>query len=93
MSTTERNKGTLKYAGIDIENFSEGNFDTHRENGYLVLDGDIYKVTYEVEAEQDVCDFSEIKEEANGTFSFHTLHYNGGGCLEEVLEEALNKLY
>ncbi len=91
MSSMERNKGTLKYVSVDTENFSEEDFDTYRENGFLVIGREIYEVHYEVESEVDYNSFVDIKTDEKGVVHFHTLHYNGGGSLEEVLENGIWK--
>jgi hypothetical protein len=92
MSTVERNKGTLICAGIDTENLTEETLDELREEGFMILDGEVYEVLWEVKREEDCSHFVEMKETPTGGISFHTMHYNGVTCLEELLEEGLNKL-
>ena len=88
MSSMERNKGILKYVGIDTENFTEEDFETYRENSYFVLDNEIYEVVeWQVKRETDSHGFCEIiSNPDDNTYSFHTYHYNGGASLEEVLQ-------
>jgi hypothetical protein len=92
MSEMERNKGILKYVPIDTEDFTEEDFDTYREAGFLVIDDEVWEVKYEVERDSDCCGFTDIKVNSDGTYYFHTYHYNGGGSLEEVLSTGLSKL-
>lgn len=92
MSQMERNKGTLKYVPVDTEDFTEEDFDTYRENGFMVIDDEIWEITYEVKRDSECYGFTDIECNPDGTYSFHTYHYNGGGSLEEVLERGLRKL-
>lgn len=89
MSTVERNKGKLIPTNVDTEFFSEDDFDSYTENGYMVIDGEIYEVEWEVEGEYDCSYFADVVVNADGSINFHTLHYNGGGSLEEVIESQL----
>lgn len=93
MSDYERNKGRLKYAGIDTENFTDEDFETYQENDFAVIDGEIYKVEWEIKGLRDEPDWAEVKEEEDGWISFHTYHYNGGAHWTEVVEGALDRLY
>lgn len=92
MSTVERNKGMLKEVavreiidqGLDLNNL----YDT----GYMRLKDKYYKVEYEVEGEEDCSYFAEVTKcpySTEDVYYFHTLHYNGGGSLEEVLEDEI----
>ena len=90
MSDLERNKGILIPVGVDTEHFTEEDFDTYRENGFMVLDGEVYEIKYEVESDIEVY-FADIVENEDGTINFHTIHYNGGESLEEVIEDSLLK--
>ncbi len=89
MSEMERNKGILRYMSVDTENFTEDDFDTYRDNGFMVLSNEIYQVEWEVKSDTDCYEFSEVEANPDGTIYFHTMHYNGGGSLEEVLEKKL----
>lgn len=88
MSEMERNKGVLIPEHIDTEDYAEDDFDTLQENGFMVIDGEVYSVKYEVEDEQDCYGFADVTVKDDGTVEFHTYHYNGGGSLEEVIEGA-----
>lgn len=92
MSEYERNKGRLRYAGIDTESFTDDDYDTYQENGFAVIDGEIYEVDWETKGAYDEPDFVEVKEDADGWISFHTCHYNGGAHWTEVVEGALDRL-
>ena len=92
MSTVERNKGKLVPVGVDTEHFTDDDWDTYTENGFMVIDGEVYEVIYEVEAEKDCSYFAEVTCNSDGSIDFHTLHYNGGGSLEEVIETALDNI-
>ena len=91
MSNMERNKGTLKYVDVDTENFTDEDFETYRENGFFVLDNEIYEVVeWQVKRETDFHGFCEINfNPADNTYSFHTYHDNGAESLEEVLQGGL----
>lgn len=92
MSTVERNKGLLIPQNIDTENFTEEDFETYSENGFVVLDDEIYAVQWEVQRETDCDYFADVHYDAKtGCIHFHTMHYNGGAHWTEVVEGALNK--
>lgn len=91
MSDYERNKGKLIPTGIDTENYTEEDFDTLYDNGFVIVNGEVYKVEWEVEAETDSYDFCEVKENEDGSINFHTMHYNGGAFFTEIIENALSK--
>ncbi len=101
MSETERNKGTLTPVDPEIvkrkaiERYGDVFDDVESQISELMCDSDFMKINgvyyrceYEVEAETDGCDFADVKMDGN-KIHFHTMHYNGGGSLEEVLEAAL----
>lgn len=89
MSTMERNKGRLIPQNIDTELFSEETFDDYRENGFVVIDNEIYAVEWDVKRELDCTDFAQVNVDRYGIIHFHTLHYNGGACWTEVVESHL----
>lgn len=92
MSEYERNKGKLIPQNIDTELFDDEAFEAYEENGFVVIDGEIYQVEWEVERFRDYVGFADVSVDENtGIISFHTLHYNGGGHWTEVVEEALSK--
>jgi len=88
MSFTERNKGRLIPTGIDTELFDDEAIETYEENGFVVIDREIYKPEFEVFR----CDeegFAYVNVDDDGVIHFHTQHYNGGGHWTEVVENAL----
>lgn len=89
MSDIERNKGKLIPTGIDTEGFSEDDYSTYEENGFVVIDGEIYTVEWEVYRETECYSFADVKVMDDGTIYFHTLHYNGGAHWTEVVESQL----
>lgn len=91
MSETERNKGKLIPIGVNTEYFTEEDFETYSENGYVVIDNEIYEVKWEVERFTDYPDFADVKVNEDGSIDFHTIHYNGGAHWTEVVEDALNE--
>lgn len=82
MSEYERNKGILKpiEGEYDLENPPEG---------ILNIFGKTYQVEFEIERETNYLEFVDVKTDDQGNIEFHTLHYNGGGSLEEVIEDGL----
>lgn len=90
MSDYERNKGKLIPIHIDTEHFTDEEWETYEENGFAVIDGEIYEVQWEVKQENDVPEFAQVSKNPDGTIDFHTYHYNGGAHWTEVVENALN---
>lgn len=89
MSDMERNKGKLVPTGVDTEHFTEEDFDTYSENGFAVMDGEVYEVIWDVKGDTDCCEFAEVTENEDGSIDFHTMHYNGGAYWLEVIEDQL----
>lgn len=92
MSDYERNKGKLIPVDVDTEHFSEDDYDTYFENGFAVIDGEVYEVEWEVEGVTDAPDFAEVKINEDGTINFHTYHYNGVAHWTEVVENELENI-
>lgn len=88
MSEMEWNKGKLIPAGVDTEHFTEDEFEAYQENGFVVIDGEIYEVQWEAQR-QELYDFAHVKQNEDGSIDFNTYHYNGGGHWTEVVEDAL----
>ena len=97
MSTVERNKGTLNFiaegdkAAVKYKELVEAQKDIF----YLLTDaGKLYEIQLDIDAEQDCSHFSEIAGDIHGTreLDFHTLHYNGSGSLQEVLQAELDRM-
>lgn len=91
MSSMERNKGKLIPTGIDLENYTDDDIDNLYENGMIIIDGEVYEVVYEIKADTDCYDFADVKVNTDGSIDFHTMHYNGGAGLSEVIEWALEE--
>lgn len=88
MSYTERNKGRLIPTWIDTENFDDNAFEAYEENGFMVIDREIYRVDWDVNSSKSDY-FTDVNVDSNGVIHFHTLHDNGGASLTEVIENAL----
>lgn len=89
MSDYERNKGKLIPVGVDTEHFTGDDYDTYTENGFVIIDGEVYEVEWEVEQEVGGYEFADVLKNKDGTITFHTYHYNGGAHWTEVIEHAL----
>lgn len=90
MSRMERNKGRLIPTGIDTENFDDDAIETYEENGFVVIDGEIYKPEFEVYGSMPEDNgFAYVDVDENGVIHFHTLHHNGGAHWTEVVESHL----
>lgn len=88
MSEMEYNKGKLIPTGIDTELFDDDAFDQYMENGYEVIDGEIYEVKWETRR-GELYDFCNVKENDDGSIEFETYHHNGGGHWTELVEKKL----
>lgn len=88
MSEMEYNKGKLIPTGIDTELFDDEAFDQYMENGYEVIDSEIYEVIWETRR-GELYDFCNVKENDDGSIEFETYHYNGGGHWTELVEKKL----
>lgn len=89
MSEMERNKGKLIPVDVDTEHFTEEDYETYQENGFVVFDKEIYEVEWAIQRDTDCYDFADVVENDDGTINFHTYHYNGGAHWIEVVEDAL----
>lgn len=56
----------------------------------IKLDGVVYDVVDQ--EEHDASGHVKLTENPDGTFDFFALYYNGGGCLNEVLESEYNSM-
>lgn len=88
MSEMEYNKGKLIPTGIDTDLFDDDAFDQYMENGYEVIDGEVYEVKWETRR-GELYDFCNVKENDDGSVEFETYHYNGGGHWTELVENKL----
>lgn len=89
MSSTERNKGRLYPMFIDTELFSDETFEDYEENGYVVIDREIYRPDWDVRGSTGEY-FADVKVDPHGVIHFHTLHHNGGADWTEIVESALS---
>lgn len=89
MSEMERNKGKLIPVDVDTEHFTEEDYETYQENGFVVFDKEIYEVEWHIKRDTDCCDIVDVIENSDGTINFHTYHYNGGAHWTELVEDAL----
>lgn len=89
MSEYERNKGKLIPVDVDTEHFTCNDFDTYTENGFEVIDNQIYEVEWEIQRDTHCGDICEVVENGDDTINFHTYHYNGGAHWTELIEDAL----
>lgn len=89
MSGPERNKGRLIPTGIDTESFDDDAIETYEENGFVVIDREIYKVEWDVKSSNYEY-FADVKVDERGVIHFHTLHHNGGANWTEVVENSLS---
>lgn len=101
MSELERNKGKLYPVRYDIvkEKAIDKMGDLYDdvdmmidefccESNYTKIGNQFYRCEFEVESEKDI-DLCDVDKNIDGTIEFHTIHYNGGGSLEEVIESGL----
>lgn len=86
MSSTERNKGRLK--PIDSRTLTIEEINEPWEYGLMKINNELYEVEYEVKGDDEL-DFADVTVGEHGIIEFHTMHYNGGASLEEVIEAAL----
>lgn len=90
MSEMEHNKGKLIPVDVDTEHFTEEDYEQYTENGFAVIDGEIYEVEWEVRR-GELYDFAYVTENEDSSIDFNTYHYNGGAHWTEVVENALDK--
>jgi len=103
MSYTELNKGKLiptkKTIGQIVEEL--GGKDVKPEdalewvyencyNKYLFRNGVVYEIEMELDGKEDLY-LSDVSVAEDGSISFLTIHYNGGGSWQEVVEAELKK--
>lgn len=103
MSELERNKGKLYPVSYDLvkeKAFSKYGYmfgddvdvlidEFCFESNYMKIGDQFYRCEFEVEYETDIDDLCDVDRNIDGTIEFHTIHYNGGGSLEEVIESGL----
>lgn len=97
MSENEINKGKLiplnktteELASIHLSEEDRGDYNKLEDKLYDIdireINGKYYKVEYEIKS-GDAYGFVDVEKNDDGSFNFHTMHYNGGGDLIELLE-------
>lgn len=73
-------------------NVSDFIYENNLENKYIIIKNDLYewlKHKCKYDEEDDFCD---LKENEDKTISVHAQFYNGGECLDEVLNDNWDKL-
>ena len=92
MSTVERNKGKL--IPVDPENVVDSSdedlYDDFRYN-HIKIGDKWFKIEKTIATDYDSDYFCDIVDNKDGTFDFHSMHYNGGGSLSEVLGDEMKK--
>lgn len=89
MSEMEHNKGRLIPTEIDTEGFDDEDFEMYCENGFAIIDGEIYEVEWDIRR-GELYGFQRAFKHPDGVIDFETYHYNGGGHWTECVEAALN---
>jgi len=76
--------------GTEIDEYYDTYLESLKENDkYMVIEDCIYEV---LEKRKLNHDFMLATQESDGTISFFVSYYNGGCCLEEAVEEAINNI-
>lgn len=96
MSAIERNKGKLiKVSWDEIKelypNAAVDDIEWDTKNTFTVINGEFYRVEWEVNGYTDIIEFSDVTKNDDGSIDFHTLHYNGGSHWTELVEWSLNR--
>ena len=61
------------------------------DTDYEYMNGQIYKVEWEIKGGEPSDHFCEVNENEDGSIEFHTMHYNGGGHWTEVVDEGIKQ--
>lgn len=64
--------------------------DNCRDVDYMILNKKVYKAEFKYKRAEEPPEAVVVTED-DGTISFATYHYNGGGSLEDVIEDALRE--
>jgi len=94
MSRMEYNKGELTLSSMDevLQKYPEASVDDlewETDQEYVQLNGEIYKVKWEVNRgdEPDVPELIQFHHTEEGSIKFTTYHYNGGANWTEIVEK------
>lgn len=102
MSAEEYAERIIKEKGVDIK-INEGPFfyqtyidilkwyDDWEEGRYITVDGVLYLIydTCDIDSFADYIHMTPIED---NTYEFHTSFYNGGTCLNEMIEDEIRRL-
>lgn len=88
----------LKEEGYDVSEINENYKATECLNEnfyeeYIVTKKFFVKIintTINLDIESSFCDIENL---GNGLYSFHTMYYNGGTCMSEMISSELDKLF
>lgn len=73
-------------------NVSDFIYENNLENKYIIIKNDLYEwLEHECKYDEED-DFCDLKENEDKTISVHAQFYNGGECLDEVLNDNWDKL-
>lgn len=96
MSDMERNKGmlipcTVNDITVRFPDASLDDLEWDTDGKFVAINEKLFRVHWEVKAETGDPHFAEIKQNDDGSISFHTYHYNGGGHWSELVQVELEK--
>lgn len=77
--------------GGKSEDYYEGLLFDEYYNDVFHINGVLYEI-FEREEKDPYEYYCHMTDLGDGTYSFNTMFYNGGTCLSEMIEEALEKL-
>ena len=87
-----------KYRNEDIGHYRNSmvalvNFSYDIEPEFMIINNSLYEVKYTVKDEELEDGFAEVTTSLSdpSNIDFHTMHYNGGPCLDGIIEEQLKE--
>jgi hypothetical protein len=86
--TKEEQMLWLKNEGVEFDTFYP-ECDNYWTEQAIVIGDTVYKV--EDDELEDSGDFFNIEKNEDGSYSYFTSFYNGGTCLQEMLEDGLKE--
>ena len=84
------NEKTIFDEDYDVNEFI---YDNHLEDKYIMLKNGLYEWLEHECKYDDEDDFCNLKENQDKTISIYAQFYNGGTCLNEILNEELNTFF